>query len=52
MITFGGQDLKTMYITSACQKLTQEQLAVNPMEGCLLSYQAPYPSIVESRFGG
>lgn len=52
MVTFGGQDLQTMYITSACQKITAEQLAENPMEGMLLSCPAPYPGLVESRFAG
>ena len=52
MVTFGGQDLPTIYITSACQKMTAEQLAANPMEGTLLSCPALYPGLVESRFAG
>lgn len=52
MVTFGGQDLQTMYITSACQKMTEAQLQANPMEGRLLSCKAPYPGLPESRFAG
>lgn len=52
MVTFGGPDLKTMYITSASQKMTAEQLAANPMEGQLLTCPAPYPGLSEPRFAG
>lgn len=52
MLTFGGSNLQTMYITSACQKMTKEQLTANPMEGQLLSCPAPYPGLIEPRFAG
>jgi len=52
MVTFGGVDLQTMYITSANQQLSEQQLKANPLEGSLLRYRAPYPGIIESRFAG
>lgn len=52
MVAFGGLDFKTMYITSARQNMTTQQLTENPMEGALLSCQAPYPGLLEPRFIG
>jgi len=52
MVTFGGDDLKTMYITSAKQKLSEIQLKTNPIEGALMIYAAPYAGLLESRFRG
>lgn len=52
MVTFGGENLQTMYISSANQKLTEQQLTDNPLEGSLLCCEAPYPGLVESRFAG
>lgn len=52
MVTFGGRYLRTMYITSACQEMTEEQLKANPMEGKLLSCSAPYLGLIEPRFAG
>jgi sugar lactone lactonase YvrE len=52
MVAFGGKNLQTMYITSANQKLSEKQLMDNPLEGSLLSCEAPYPGCVESRFAG
>ncbi|MEN9868541.1 MAG: hypothetical protein RL748_4131 [Pseudomonadota bacterium] len=37
MIAFGGADLKTLYITSASQNRSNEELAQYPWSGCVLS---------------
>lgn len=50
MVCFGGDELKTMFITSASQKMTAEQLEKNPLEGALLSYQAPFSGLSEYAF--
>ena len=36
MPCFGGEDLKTLYITSASKPLSEEDKIKNPYEGCLL----------------
>jgi len=52
MVCFGGEELKTMFITSAKQKMTAEQLQKNPLEGALLSCPAPIPGMLEYTFKG
>lgn len=37
MIAFGGVDLKTLYITSASQNRSAQELAEYPLSGCVLS---------------
>lgn len=49
MVTVGGLDFKNMYITSARQNMATQQRTENPT---LLSSQAPYPGLLESRFIG
>lgn len=42
---FGGDDLKTLYITSARQNLTEEQLAAEPMAGSVFSIRVDVPGL-------
>ncbi|MET3130623.1 sugar lactone lactonase YvrE [Oxalobacteraceae bacterium GrIS 1.11] len=37
MLAFGGEDLRTLYITSASYKRPAAELAAHPLSGCLLS---------------
>ncbi len=49
---FGGADLRTLYITSARQRLTPEQLAAQPLAGSLFAMDAGVAGLPEARFGG
>ncbi|MGH8298416.1 MAG: SMP-30/gluconolactonase/LRE family protein [Steroidobacteraceae bacterium] len=44
-IAFGGADLRTAYVTTACKGLTQEERAAQPLAGDLFSFQAPAPGL-------
>jgi sugar lactone lactonase YvrE len=37
MVAFGGDDLKTLYITSASHKRSEQERAQYPLTGCVLS---------------
>jgi sugar lactone lactonase YvrE len=53
--TFGGDDLRTLYITTARTRMTDEELAAMPEAGGLFSVriEAPHAAgIVEPRFAG
>lgn len=52
MPCFGGPELKTLFITSACQKMTEEHLAAHPMEGALLAIDLDVAGQVEVSFAG
>lgn len=45
---FGGDDLKTLYITSARQGLSDEQLAEQPHAGSVFSIQVDVPGLPET----
>ena len=49
---FGGPDLTTLYVTTARQKLTAEQLAAEPMAGDLFGFDVGVPGLPEHRFAG
>lgn len=49
---FGGHDLDTLYITTATQRLTPEQLALQPLAGSLLALRPGAQGLAESRFAG
>ncbi len=49
---FGGADLKTIYITSACLELTRPSLKEGPLAGALFSLEAEIPGLPETCFGG
>ncbi len=48
----GGPDLKTLYITSAFFRLTDEQRAEQPLAGALFAVQVDVPGVVEPRYRG
>ena len=50
-VTFGGSDLKTLYITSARDGLSQHTLEENPLNGSLLSLSTEVAGLPEGRFG-
>ena len=49
---FGGPDLLTLYITSAREGLSDEQLAAEPLAGSLFSYDPGVRGLPQVPFGG
>ena len=47
-LAFGGPDLDLLFVTTARQGLTEEQLKAEPDAGSLLIYQSPYQGLAES----
>ena len=45
MPCFGGLDLKTLYITTARDKRTAEELAAQPLAGCVLQLRVDVPGL-------
>jgi sugar lactone lactonase YvrE len=50
MPCFGGSDLKTLYITTARQKHTAEELAKMPLAGGIFSLRVEIPGLAETPF--
>ena len=50
--TFGGPDLKTLFVTSAYFRLSKERLVAEPLAGALFSVEVEIPGVSESRFDG
>jgi xylono-1,5-lactonase len=44
-LAFGGADLRTAYITTACKGLTPEERSAQPLAGDLFSFEAPVPGL-------
>jgi sugar lactone lactonase YvrE len=49
---FGGENLATLFVTTASQRLSPEQLASQPLAGALLSLEAGVFGCPEPRFRG
>lgn len=49
---FGGADLGTLFVTSARQGMSPEQLGANPQEGALLAVQTGRRGMASVRFDG
>jgi sugar lactone lactonase YvrE len=49
--TFGGSDLKTLYVTTARHRLAPEQLASEPLAGALLALEPGVRGLPANRFG-
>jgi sugar lactone lactonase YvrE len=45
MPCFGGADLKTLYITTACDKRPADELAREPLAGCVLALRVDVPGL-------
>jgi sugar lactone lactonase YvrE len=45
MPCFGGPDLKTIYVTSARAHRPAQELAAQPLAGCVLSWQVETPGL-------
>ena len=49
---FGGPDLSTLYVTSASDELTAEQLAAQPQAGCVFAIETGIRGLPEPTFAG
>ena len=49
---FGGEDLRTLYVTSARFGMTQAELAANPAEGALIALATDVEGLPVNRFAG
>ena len=52
MCSFGGSDLKTLYVTSARQRREPEELARLPQSGGIFAMRVDTPGLPEPRFAG
>jgi sugar lactone lactonase YvrE len=50
-LCFGGQDLKTLFVTTARKFLTPERLQAEPLAGAILAFETDVPGLPEGRFG-
>ncbi len=48
-LCFGGAELRTAFVTTARQGLSEEQLAESPMAGSLLTFQVDVPGITQTK---
>jgi sugar lactone lactonase YvrE len=49
---FGGPDLDQLYVTSASQRLSTEELAAQPLAGAVMVLQVGVRGLPSTRFGG
>ena len=50
--TFGGENLDTLFITTARWGMTQQRIDSNPLAGGLFSFKPGVKGIVDNQFGG
>ena len=50
--TFGGPDLKTLYVTTARETMTPDQLAAAPLSGSLFAIDGPVRGLPSTPFSG
>ena len=51
-IIFGGDDLRTLFITTASRRLSAEELAAQPLAGAILAVRVDVRGTSEHAFGG
>lgn len=51
-LTFGGEDLRTLFVTSAAMRISDTQLAVQPEAGNVFALEVDVPGIAEPVFAG
>ncbi len=47
---FGGPDLRTLFVTTTCQNMTEAERAADPLAGALLAIEVDVPGLPEPRF--
>jgi sugar lactone lactonase YvrE len=50
-VIFGGEDLRTLFITTASRRFTPEQLTAQPLAGAILAVRVDVPGLPEHAFG-
>jgi L-arabinonolactonase len=50
-VIFGGDDLRTLFITTASRRLTPEQLVAQPLAGAILAIRLDVPGLPAHSFG-
>ena len=51
-VAFGGDDLRTLYVTTSTSRMEPPQLAAEPLAGAVLAIRVDVPGIAEPGFGG
>jgi L-arabinonolactonase len=51
-VTFGGDDLRTLYITTSTMRMGPKELAEQPLAGAILALRVDVPGIAEPAFAG
>ena len=51
-VMFGGDDLRTLYITTATRSLSPDELAAQPHAGAVLAVRVDVPGLPEPDFAG
>ena len=49
---FGGRDLNILYITTASMRMSDDELAADPLAGSLFAVDTGVRGLPEPRFGG
>ena len=51
-VIFGGDDLRTLYITTASRRLSTDELAAQPLAGTVLAVRVDVPGLPEHDYAG
>ncbi len=51
-VAFGGDDMRTLYVTTSTSRMDDAQLAAEPLAGAVLAIRVDVPGIAEPAFGG
>jgi sugar lactone lactonase YvrE len=51
-VAFGGEDLRTLYVTTSTSRMDDAQLAAEPLAGAVLAIRVDVPGIAEPSFEG
>jgi sugar lactone lactonase YvrE len=52
MVTFGGPDLRTVFVTSGRWAIPDKDAADYPLDGAIFAFEAPVPGLPTSRWAG
>ncbi len=51
-VAFGGEDLRTLYVTTSTSRMDAAQLEAEPMAGAILAIRVDVPGVAEPAFAG
>ena len=51
-VMLGGDDLRTLFITTSCRTLSEEELKAQPLAGALLAVRVDVPGLPEPDYAG